>query len=163
MISGIVSEHEFQVYVNSGCSVTQSCPTLWSHELQHAWLPCPSVYSKVCSNSCLLSQWCHPTISSTIAPPLSPPALNDSQHQGLFQWVSSSHQVSKVLKLQPQHWYFQWIFKVDFFWNWLVWSPWSPRDSQESSAASQFKSINSWALSLLYGPTLTFVHDYCKT
>ena len=44
----------------------------------------------------------------------SPPALNLSQHQGLFQWVSSSHQVAKVLDLQLQHQFFQWIFKTDF-------------------------------------------------
>ena len=44
----------------------------------------------------------------------SPPALNLSQHQGLFQWVSSSHQVAKALELQPQHQSFQWVFRVDF-------------------------------------------------
>ena len=44
----------------------------------------------------------------------SPLALNLSQHQGLFQWVSSSHQVAKVLELQLQHQSFQWIFRVDF-------------------------------------------------
>ena len=44
----------------------------------------------------------------------SPPAHNLSQHQGLFQWVSSSHHVAKVLRLQPQHESFQWIFRVDF-------------------------------------------------
>ena len=43
---------------------TQSCPTLQSHELQHAWLPCPSLIPGAYSNSCPLSQWCHPTISS---------------------------------------------------------------------------------------------------
>ena len=42
----------------------------------------------------------------------SPPAFNLSQHQGLFKWVSSSHQVAKVLKLQHQ--FFQWIFRIDF-------------------------------------------------
>ena len=45
----------------------------------------------------------------------SPPALNLSQHQGLFRWVSSSHQVAKVLELQLQHQSFQWIFRTDFF------------------------------------------------
>ena len=90
----------------------------------------------------------------------SPPALNLSQHQGLFQWVSTSHQVAKVL--EPQHQSFQWTFRVDFLWDWLVWSPCYPRDSQESSLAPQFKSIISLALSLLYGPTLTSVHDYWK-
>ena len=44
----------------------------------------------------------------------SPPAFNLSQHQGLFQWVSSSHQVAKMLELQLQHQSFQWIFRVDF-------------------------------------------------
>ena len=44
----------------------------------------------------------------------SPPAFNLSQHQGLFKWVSSSHQVAKVLEIQLQHQYFQWIFRVDF-------------------------------------------------
>ena len=64
--------------------------------------------------------------------PLVPPsslALNISQHQGLFQWVSSLHQVVKVLKLQHQS--FQWIVRVDFLQDWLVWSPSCPRDSKE--------------------------------
>ena len=47
-------------------------------------------------------------------PSPSPPALNLSQHQGLFQWVSSSHQVARVLEIQLQHQSFQWTFRVDF-------------------------------------------------
>ena len=58
------------------------------------------------SRSCPLSQWCHTTISSFIAP--SPLALHLSQHQGVFQWGSSSHQVTKVLALQ-----LQWILPVN--------------------------------------------------
>ena len=51
------------------CSVTQSCPTLSDpHGLQHARLPCPSPTPRVCSNSCPSSQWCHPTISSSVVP-----------------------------------------------------------------------------------------------
>ena len=58
-------------------------------------------------------------ISDAIQPshpllPSSPPVLNVSQHQGLFQWVSSLHQVAEVLELQLQHQSFQWIFKIDF-------------------------------------------------
>ena len=45
----------------------------------------------------------------------SPPAFDLSQHQGLFQWLGSSHQVAKVLELQLQHQSFQWIFRIDFF------------------------------------------------
>ena len=86
----------------------------------------------------------------------SPPAFNLSQHGGLFQWVSSSHQVAKVLELQLQHQSFQWIFRTDFFGDWLVGSPCSTRDSEESSPTPQFKSISSSALSFLYGST--YIH-----
>ena len=44
----------------------------------------------------------------------SPPAFSLSPNQGLFQWVSSSNQVAKVLEFQLQHQSFQWIFRVDF-------------------------------------------------
>ena len=64
------------------------------HGLQQATLPCPSPTPRGCSNSCPLSWWCHPTISSSVTP--SPPAFNLPQHWGLFQWVSSSHQVVKI-------------------------------------------------------------------
>ena len=83
----------------------------------------------------------------------SPPTFNLSQHQGLFQWVSSSHQVAKVLEFQLQYQSFQWIFRTDFLYDWLVGSPCSPRDSQESSPTPQFTSINSSVLSFLYSPT----------
>ena len=56
----------------------------------------------------------------------------------------------------------QWIFRVDFPWDWMVWSHCSPRDSQESSPTPQFKSINSSVLSFLYSPTLISIHDYWK-
>ena len=48
------------------CSVMSN--SLWPHGLQHASLPCPSLFLGVCSNSCPLSQWCHPTISSSVVP-----------------------------------------------------------------------------------------------
>ena len=48
------------------CSVSQSCPTLGSHGLQHTKLPCPSPSLGICSNSCPLGWWCHPTISSSV-------------------------------------------------------------------------------------------------
>ena len=63
---------------------------------------------------------------------------------------------------QLQHQTFQWIFRVDFLYDWLVWSTCCPRDSQEPSPAPQFKSISSSALCLLYGLTSTSVYDYWK-
>ena len=106
-------------------------------------------------------------VSDVIQPshPLSspaPPTFNLSQHQCLFQWVSSSHQVAKVFEFQLQHQSFQWTFRTDFLWDGLVGSPCSPRDSQESSLTPQFKSINSLALSFLYSQILTSIHDYRK-
>ena len=77
--------------------------SLQPHGLQHARPPCPSPTPGVYSNSYPLSRWCHPTI---VIP--SPPAFNLSQHQGLFKWVSSLHQVAKVLEFQLQQQSFQW-------------------------------------------------------
>ena len=92
----------------------------------------------------------------------SSPAFNLSQRQGLFKTVSSLHQVAKASELQLQHQSFQWIFRTDFLYNWLVWSPCSPRNSQESSSTPQFKTVNSLALNFLYSPTLTSIYDYWK-
>ena len=63
-------------------------------------------------DSCPSSQWCHPTISSSVVPFSS--CLQSFQHQHLFKWVSSLHQVAKVLEFQFQHQSFQWIFRTDF-------------------------------------------------
>ena len=98
----------------------------------------------------------HPLLSP------SPPDPNPSQHQNLFQWVSSSHQVAKVLEFQLQHQSLQGTPRTDLLQNELVGSPCSPRDSQESSPTPQFKSINSSVLSLIYSPTLTSIHDHWK-
>ena len=86
------------------CSVRSD--SLQPHWLQHARLPCPSPTPGACSNSCPSSQWCHPTISSSVDP--SSPAFTLSQHQSLFRKVSSSHQVAKVLEFQLHHQSFQW-------------------------------------------------------
>ena len=68
---------------------------LWPHGLQHSRLPHPSLSPGVCSDSCPLSQWCHPTISSSAA--VFSFCLHISQHQGLLQWIGSLHQEAKVL------------------------------------------------------------------
>ena len=133
--------------------------TLQSHGLQHTSLPCPSPTPRACSNSCPSCWWCHPIISSSVVP--SHPAFNLSQHQGLFQWVSSLHQVAKRLEFQLQHQPYQWIFKTDFLridWLELL----AAQGCSESSPTPQFKSINSSVLSFLYGPTLTSIHYYWK-
>ena len=96
--------YKHSYYCSEGCSGFLFCCVvqLFSHEHLFAtpWTAaCQASLSftqspKVCLNSCPLSQWYHSTIS--LSPP-SPSALNLSQHGGLFQWVSSLHQVAKVL------------------------------------------------------------------
>ena len=132
--------------------------SLWLHGLQHTRFPCPSPSPGACSNSCPWSQWCHPTISSSVIPFSS--CLQSFPSSGSFPMSQLPHQVDKVLELQFQHQSFQWIFRIYFLYDWLVWSPYCPRDSQESSPALQFENISSLVLSLLYGPALTSVHDY---
>ena len=91
-------------------SVSQSCLTLcnpWTAACQASLS-----INKSQSLLQLMSQWYHPTISSLVVAFSSP--FNLSQHQGLFKWVSSSHQVAKVLEFQLQHQSFQWIFRTDF-------------------------------------------------
>ena len=106
------------------------------------------------------SWWCHQVILSSVIP--SPPAPNPSQHQRLFQWVNSSHEVAKVLEFQLWHHSFQRNPRADLLQNGLVGSPCSPRDSQESSPTPQFKSISSSVFSFLHSPTLTSIHDHWK-
>ena len=70
---------------------------MWSYGLQHSRLSHPSLPPGICSDSCLLSQWCYLTIKCSATPFPSPFAFSISQHQSLFQWVSPLHQVAKAL------------------------------------------------------------------
>ena len=65
---------------------------------------------------------------------------NFPQHQGLFKWVRSLHQVAKVLEFSLQHQSLQWTLRTDFLYDGLVGSSCSPRDSQESSLTPWFKA-----------------------
>ena len=132
-------------------SVAQSCPTL-GDPMNHN-MPGLPVHHQLPESTQTHIHY----VSDAIQPshPLSspsPPALNLSQHQGLFKWVRSLHQVAKILEFQLQHQSFQWTPRTDLLQDGLVGSPCSPRKSQESSWTPQFKSINSSVLSFLYSP-----------
>ena len=103
----------------SCCLVAKSCPTLGDP------MDCTTPGSSVLYCLPEFNQTHVPRVNDAIQPsqslsPLSPPAFNLSQHQGLSQWVSFSHQVAKVLELQLQHQSFQWrfgliSFRIDWF------------------------------------------------
>ena len=133
--------------------------SLRPHGLQHARPPCPSPIPGAYPNLCPLSQWCHPTTSSSVIPfsscPQSFPASVFSNESALCtRW--------------PKYWSFSFNISpsnehpglISFRMDWLVGSPWSPRDLQEPSPTPQFKSINFSVLSFLYSPTLTSIHDH---
>ena len=136
--------------------------SLQPHRLQYARLPCPSTTPRACSNSCPLSRWCHPTISSSVIHP---------RHLllSVFPSIRIFSNESALCLRRPKYWSFSFSispsneysglisFRIDWF------DPWSPRYSQRSSPTPQVKIINSKALSFLHSPTLTSIHDYCKT
>ena len=134
--------------------------SLWPHELQHTRIPRLHGLPEFAQTHV---HW----ISDAIQPPHppsspSPPTLDLSHHQGLFQWVSFCIR-------WPKYWSFSFSISPSNEYSGLDWfplgwtgSPCSPRDSQESSPTPQFKSINSSVLSFLYSPTLTSIHDYWK-
>ena len=142
-------------------SFAQSCPTLC--DPMDCSKPGLHVHHQLPEFTQTYVHWAGDAIqpSHPLSSP-SPPAFNLSQHQGLFKWVSSLHEVAKVLEFQLQHQSFQWTPRTDLLQSGLVGSPCSPRDSQEFSPTPQFKSINSPVLSFLYSPTLTSIHDYWK-
>ena len=128
-------------------SVQFSCSdmsgSLQPHGLQHTRLPCPSPTPRACSN---YVHW----VSDAIQPShplssLSPPAFNLSQHQGLFKWVSSLHQVAKVLEFQLQHQSFKWIQD----WFPLGWAGWI--------------SLQSKGLTRVFSNTTVQKHQFCIT
>ena len=131
----------------TSCAVAESCLTLCNtmdsstpdFPVLHCLFKPMSIESVMPSND-------HP-----LSPPF-PPVLNLSQCQGLSQWVSTLHQVTKVLELQHQS--FQRIFTIEFLQDWLVWFPCSPGDSQESLQHHNLKASILRCSGLLYGPAL---------
>ena len=89
---------------------------------QHTRPPCTSQPPGVYPNSCPLSWWCHPIISSSVVPFSFCPQslLAPPKHQSLFQWVNSTHEVAKVLEFQLQHQSIQWTRGlISFRMDWL--------------------------------------------
>ena len=134
--------------------------SLWPHGLQHTRLPCLSPTPGACSNSCPSSQWCHPSISSSVFPfssSLQSFAASGSLHISQF-FASGGQRIgvlasALVLPMNIQDW---------FPLGWTALISLQSKGLSEFSPAPQFKSINSPELSFLYSPTLTSIHDHWK-
>ena len=147
----------------------QSLSCVRPHELQHARPPCPSQTPRVYSNSCPLSRWCHPAISSSVVPfsscPQSFPASGYFPMSQLFTWGGQSIGVSASASVLPMN-------TQDL--SPSGWTGWISLQSkglsrvfsnttvQKHSSAKFFSKKNSLALSFLHHPTLTSIHDNWK-
>ena len=141
-------------------SVAQSCPTLQLHELQHARPPCPSPTSGVHPNSCPLSQWYHPTISSSVVPfsscPQSFPASGSfpmsqlSASSGQSTGVSAS---TSVLPMNTQDW-----SPV----GWTGWISLQPKGLSRVFSNTTVQK-HQFFCAQLYSPTLTSLMTTGKT
>ena len=139
--------------VQFSCSVTSN--SLWTHGPQHAKPPCPSPTPGVYSNSCSLSQWCHPTISSSVIPfscLQSFPAPRSFQMSQFFASGGQSNEVSasaSVLSMSIQGW-----FPSGFTGLIILISNWPSRIFSSTRILFGTQS--------LYGLTLTSMHNYWK-
>ena len=134
--------------------------SLRPHESQHGRPPCPSPTPGVYPNPCPSSWWCHPAISSSVIPffscPLSFPASGSFLMSQLFTWGGQSiggSASTSVLPMNTQNW------------SPLGWTGWIFLQSKRLwrvFSNTTVQSINSSALSFLYRPTLTSIHDYWK-
>ena len=133
---------------------------LQPHEPQHVRPPCPSPTPRVHPNPCPLSQWCHPTISSFVVPfsscPQSFPTSGSFPMSQLFESGGQRIGVSASTSVFPMN---------TQEWSPLGWTVWISLQSKGLSRVfsnTQFKSITSSALSFLYSPTLTSIHEHWK-
>ena len=97
-------------------SISQSCPTLWD-PMNHSTSGLPVHHQLLESTQTLIHQMGNAIQPSHPLSSPSPPVLNLSQDQGLFKWVSSSHQVAKVLEFQLKHQSFQWTPRTPLEWT----------------------------------------------
>ena len=139
--------------------------SLRPHGLQHARLPYPSSPARACSSSCPVSRWSHPTMSSSVVPFSSclqsfPTSRSFSRSQffasgGQNVGLSTS---ASVLPINIQDWLPLWLT------GWIsLQSKGLSRVFSSPKHPAHFKSISSLVLNLLYGPSLTSIHDYWES
>ena len=141
-------------------SSVQSLSHVWCHGLQHARLPCPSPTPGAYSKSCPSSQWCHPTISSSVVPFFSClqcfPASGSFPMSQFFTSGGQSIGVSasaSVLPMNIQDW---------FPLGRTGWMSFLSKGLSRVFCSSTIEIIKSLVLSFLYSPKLKSIYDYWK-
>ena len=134
--------------------------SLWPHGLQHTWPPCPSPVTGVYSNSCPLSQWCHPTISSSLIPFSSHlqsfPASGSFPISQLFASGGQSIGVSASTSVLPMN------IQDRSPLGWTGWISLQSKGLSRVFSNATVQKHQSSVLSFLYSPPLTSVHDNWK-
>ena len=140
------------------CSVVSD--SLWPYGLQHARLPCPSPSPRACSNSCPLSQWCYPIISSSVVPffscPQSFPASGSFLMTQLFASGDQSIGASAsalVLLMNIQDWFSLGLTGLISL---------QPKGLSKVFSNTTVQKHQFFGAQPLYGPTLTSIHDLWK-
>ena len=109
-LTGFEQEMRTMYWLSQCSSVTHVSDSLWPHGLQHNRLPCPSSTPRACSNSCPSSQWCHPTISSSVGFSSCLQSFPASESFPMNQFLASGGQSigvsasASVLLMNIQHW-----------------------------------------------------------
>ena len=134
--------------------------SLWPHRLQHTRPPCLSPTPRVYSDSCWLSWWCHPTISSSVVPfsscPQSFPASRFFPMSHFFASSSQSIGVSasaSVLPMNIQDW---------FPWGWTGLVSWESKGLSRVFPNTTVQMHKFFGAQIFYGPTLTSIYDFLE-
>ena len=150
--------HHIQPKIVHACSVMSN--SLQPHRPQHARPPCPSPTPRVHPNSCPLSQWCQPTISSSVVPFSSClqsfPAWGPLQLSQFFTTGGQSIGVSasaSILQMNIQDW---------FLLGWTGWISWQSKGLSRVFFHTTFRKHQFFGTQLSFSPTLTSIHDYWK-
>ena len=148
------------IYIHRYCCCSVLSDSLGPHGLQHSRFPCPSLSPGVCSNSCPLNQWCHPVISSSVISvsscPQSFPATGSFPVSHLFAsggQRSGASASASALPMNIQGWFSLGLTSLISL---------QSKGFSRVFSSTTVKKHHSSMLSLLYGPTLTSIHDYWK-
>ena len=159
--NGVYCHPAHLTYMPSSVQFSRSVvsDSLWPHESQHTGPPCPSPTPGVHPNSCPLSQWCHPAISSSVIPFFScPQSLRASESfpiSQLFAWGGQSIAASTSASVLPTN-------TKD--WSSLGWTGWISLQSKGLSRVFSNTTVQKHQFFgfLLHSPTLTSIHDHWK-